>query len=92
MSEVEGQGSSRAVTGSTGVNGLMGSPTFLQVFLKMLGSDEVAIAKEIQKAVKQTPGVWPRAPTSLPGSTHQMSSVVCFNCSHQVILEASKYL
>ena len=32
---------------------LMGSPTFQQVLLKLLGSDEeVAIAKEIQKAVK----------------------------------------
>ena len=47
---------------------LMGSPTFQQVLLKLLGSDEeVAIAKEIQKAVKQTPGVCPRPPTSLPG-------------------------
>ena len=36
---------------------LMGSPTFQQVPLNLLVSDEeVAIAKEIQKAVKQTPG------------------------------------
>ena len=60
----------------------MGSPTFQEVLLKLQGSDEEgAIAKEIQKAVKQTPGVWPRAPTSLLSSsaTRQMSSVVCFN-------------
>ena len=45
---------------------LMGSPTFQQVLLKLLGSDEeVAIAKEIEKAVKQTPGVWPKAPNLL---------------------------
>ena len=44
----------------------MGSPTFQQVLLKLLGSDEeVAIAKEIQKAVKQTPRVYPRAPTPI---------------------------
>ena len=61
----------------------MGSPTFQQVLLKLLGSDEeVTIAKEIQKAVKQTPGVYPRAPTSLPGPgvTRQTNSVLCFNC------------
>ena len=47
---------------------LRGSPTFQQVLLKLLGSDEeVAIAKEIQKAVRQIPGVCPRALTSLPG-------------------------
>ena len=65
---------------------LMGSPTFQQVLLKLLGPDEeVAIAKEIQKAVKQIPGVWPRAPASLPSSstTRQMSSVVCFNCGRR---------
>ena len=42
---------------------LRGYPTFQQVLLKLLGSDEeVTIAKEIQKAVKQTPGVCPRVP------------------------------
>ena len=47
---------------------LMGSPTFQPVLLKLVGSDEeVAIAKEIQKAVKQVPGVWPRAPSAPPG-------------------------
>lgn len=64
----------------------MGSPTFQEVLLKLQGSDEEgAIAKEIQKAVKQTPGVWPRAPTSLLSSsaTRQMSSVVCFNCGRR---------
>ena len=58
---------------------LMGSPTFQQVLFKLLGSDEeVAISKEIQKAVKQTPGVWPRAPASLPrpSATRQTSSAV----------------
>ena len=58
---------------------LMGSPTFQQVLLKLLDSDEeVATAKEIQKAVKQTPGVYPRAPTSLPGPgvTRQTNSVL----------------
>ena len=65
---------------------LMGSPTFQQVLLKLLGSDEeVAIAKEIQKAVKQTPGVCPRPPTSLPGPgvTPQTNPVVCFNCGRR---------
>lgn len=42
---------------------LMGYPTFQQVLVKLLGSDEeVVIAKEIQKAVKQTRGVWPGCP------------------------------
>ena len=62
---------------------LMGSPTFQQVLLKLLGSDEeVATTKEIQKAVKQTPGVCPRAPASLPdlAVTRQTNSVLCFNC------------
>lgn len=64
----------------------MGSSTFQQVRLKLQGSDEeVAITKEIGKAVKQTPGVWPRAPTSLlrSSATRQMSSVVCFNCDRR---------
>ena len=64
----------------------MGSPTFQQVLLKLLGSDEeVAIAKEIQKAVKQTPGVWPTTLASPPGpsATRQTSSVVCFNCGRR---------
>lgn len=64
---------------------LMGSPTFQQVtvLLKLLGSDEeVAIAKKIQKVVKQTPRVCLRAPISLPGPgvTRQTNPVVCFNC------------
>ena len=59
---------------------LMGSPTFQPVLLKLVGSDEeVAIAREIQKAVKQAPGVWPRAPSAPPGpgAPRQLSSVVC---------------
>ena len=65
---------------------LMGSPTFQPVLLKLVGSDEeVAIAKEIQKAVKQAPGVWPRAPSAPPGpgAPRQLSSVVCFNCGRR---------
>ena len=65
---------------------LMGSPTFQQVLLKLLGSDEeVAIAKEIQKAVKQTPRVWPTTITSPPGPSaiRQKSSVACFNCGRR---------
>ena len=64
----------------------MGSTTSQQALLKLLGSDvEVAIAKEIQKAVKQTPGVWPTALTSPPGpsATRQTGSVMCFNCGHR---------
>jgi len=65
---------------------LMGSPTFQQVLLKLLGLDEeVAIAKEIQKAVKQTPGGWPTTITSPPGPSAicQTSSVACFNCGRR---------
>ena len=60
---------------------LMGS--FQQVLLKLLGSDEeVPIAKEIQKAVKQTPRVWPTTITTHPGPSaiHQTSAVACFYC------------
>ena len=67
----------------------MGSPTSQQVLLKLLGSeDEVAIAKEIQKAIKQIPtsGVRPRTPSVPPPGlrdSRQAGSVVCFNCSRR---------
>ena len=65
---------------------LMGSPSFQQVLLKLLGSDEeVAIAKEIQKAVKHTHGVWPTTTTTPPGPSaiRQASFVACFNCGRR---------
>ena len=68
---------------------LMGSPTFQQVLLKLLGSEEeVAIAKEIQKAMKQPPAarVYPRTPlVPPPGSNmaRRASSVTCFVCGRR---------
>ncbi|KAL9977508.1 hypothetical protein ACROYT_G014917 [Oculina patagonica] len=57
---------------------LMGSSSLQQVLLKLVGSDEeVAIAKEIQKAVKQAPGVWPRSTAAFqpPGASCQAAPV-----------------
>lgn len=65
---------------------LMRSPTFQPVLLKLVGSEEeVAIAKEIHKAVKQFPVTGPRVPSAPPGSsaTRQPSPVVCFNCGRR---------
>jgi len=71
------------------VRPLMGSPSFQQVFLKLVGAEEeVAIAKEIQKAMKQVSAarVWPLPPSVPPlgsSATRRAGAVLCFNCGRR---------
>lgn len=61
---------------------LLNNPSFQQLLFKLIGSkEEVAIAKEIQKVLKQNPPAYlPRNSRAPPGPYNRRQAQVCFSC------------